>query len=533
MEGTTGYEFAALVNPLLVDPDGQEPLSEFYRAFTGTTDRPAELEWACKRRVMERELQAELDALSYRFAELARREPQGRDLSRLALKRGIEAFVAAMPTYRTYVDVDGPSPDDRRVIAAAVHAAHNRERDLDSGVMAFIEAVALLDQRIGDRAAALDLALRLQQFTGPVMAKGLEDTALYRFNRLIALNDVGERPDRFAISIAEFHAANIARARALPHSMLASSSHDSKRGEDTRARIAALSGHAEAWIAAVPQWTEMLRLRGAPAIAPDDAYVFFQTLIGAWPGATSEAFADRVWGAMQKSLREARLRSDWVMPRGTYEAAVERYVRVALDADSANDFLAAFERFEATVGAHGAVNGLIAATLKLTLPGVPDIYQGAELWEQSLVDPDNRRPVDFALREELLGESQGQPPSELFGHWRDGAVKQALVARLLHLRRRRPALFARSSYEPIERDEFAAAGICAFVRRHDKATLLVAVRLYPWRTSRAALPRLEVSSASEWVDILTGQEGQILRALHPDLPIAVCFAEGATNPVSS
>ncbi len=253
------------LTPLLVDPQGCEPLSQFYREFTGTTDRPADIEWACKHRVMEHELQAELDALSYRFADLARRESATCDLSRHALKRGLHGLRCGHADLPDYMSMKMALP---RTTAGGNCGRTCRWRDgrdaaLADDVMSFIEAVILGDERIGDRRAALDLAMRLQQLTGPVMAKGLEDTALYRFNRLIALNDVGERPEPFQASIADFHAVIAARAAAQPHSMLATSSHDSKRGEDTRARIATISGHAEAWIAAVPEWAEMLRRAGS------------------------------------------------------------------------------------------------------------------------------------------------------------------------------------------------------------------------------------------------------------------------------
>jgi (1->4)-alpha-D-glucan 1-alpha-D-glucosylmutase len=517
VEGTTGYDFAALVNPLLVDPRGLEPLSRHYQAFSGVTESPASIEWDAKRGVMEQELAAELEALASRFAAYSRRHRMRGDISRLALKRGLEAFIAAMPIYRTYVDRSGPSTADRAVIATAIAAMRRHNPSIEDDLVALIEQVMLDD---GEETVAL--TMRLQQLTGPVMAKGLEDTALYRFNRLLSLNDVGERPEPFSESTAAFHAKNLERAASFPHTILATSSHDSKRGEDTRARIAALSGHADAWIAATSQWVEMIRHQSAPEIAPDDAYVFFQTLLGAWPGTLEPALADRVVEAMRKSLREARLRSDWANPAEAYEASVERYIRVALADEPSNAFIEAFREFEAVIGRDGAVNGLIELTLKLTVPGVPDTYQGAELWEQSLVDPDNRRPIDFNLRMGLLQSSVAESIGQLAAHWRDGTVKQRLLATLLSLRRERPTLWAEGSYDPISNEGFEDNGVCAFTRRNGDDVLLVAVRLYPGREERrdVSIPYLGFGPNPAWWDVISGQPVQT-PAWDPRLPMAV------------
>ncbi len=322
----------------------------------------------------------------------------------------------------------------------------------------------------------LDAAMRIQQFTGPVMAKGLEDTALYRYNRHIALSDVGSHPDRFTTSIAAFHDFNAARARTMPNGMLATSSHDTKRSEDARARIAALGRHAEAWSAAVGQWQSTLVAEGAPPIAPNDAYHFFQLLVGSWPTtlegtdcAGIAAFRDRLDAAMLKSVREARMHTNWIVPRSDYEQQVSRFVATAL---GSRRFVDAVLAFEAQVARDGARNGLIVTVLKATSPGIPDIYQGAEFWEQSMVDPDNRRPVDFAAR--IAALDNPARPGDVADGWRTGAIKQRVLADLLALRARHPDLFARGSYEPLPQ---ATAGTLAFLRRHDGVALLVAVQL--------------------------------------------------------
>lgn len=525
VDGTTGYEFAALVNPLLVDPEGEARLSGFYHELTGSEARPTDIEWRSKGEVMETDLAAELDALSWKLAGLAGQQLTARDLTRLALKRGLRAFIAGMPVYRTYIDAAGARGVDREIIAAAMEAARRREPNLDDDVLAFIRMVLLAPEATADREQAVNIALRVQQFSGPVMAKGLEDTALYRFNRLIAVNDVGERPEPFSLPVEAFHAATAERARIAPHSMLGTSSHDSKRGEDARARIGALSGHADAWTAAVPRWLQLLHDRGAPAIAADDAYLFFQLLLGAWTGSTTTAFADRLVAAMQKSIREAAVRTNWIAPDSEYEANVEALVRMALTDASYNEFLADFSLFEAALARHGALAGLLETTLKLTVPGVPDIYQGAEFWEQSLVDPDNRRPVDFEVRQKTLESSVGQPVEALLPHWRDGAVKQALIARLLAYRTAHAALFDAGSYEPIRDPAWDTEGICAFWRRHGNERLLVAVRLYPWRAKTSADRPLRFGSldVTDLVDVLAPARGAAGDALGfpGDLPIVV------------
>lgn len=487
--GTTGYEFASLVTPFLIDPVGEAPIDAFYRRFTGMTEPFAETERQSKLSVMAHELAAELTALAARLKRLADRLRPDGDLTRHALQQALASAVSSLGVYRTYLGPDGASPADAAVFADAFAAAGGHDRDLPERSVAFVEAV-MTGAIAGPEAQ--NLARRIQQFTGPVMAKGLEDTALYRANRLVSLNDVGERPSRFSVSVEEFHAAMVERRATQPHALLASSTHDSKRGEDARHRIGALSGHAAEWIVAVPQWLALIEARGAPPIAPDDAYVFFQLLIGAWPGPD---LIERLQGAMEKSLREARRRSSWAAPNAAYEARVAAFIRTALAPTEDNAFLAAASPFLARLAHAGAVNGLIATVLKLTVPGVPDIYQGAERWAQSLVDPDNRRPVDFAPR---LAQGADAPDWENpLADWTDGALKQALIQRLLAVRRIRPALFVDGEYLPVRTGE--SDRLLAFERRHGEDRLVVALCRFPWRgppTETVALP------GGDWFDVV-------------------------------
>lgn len=490
VDGTTGYEFAALVTPFLTDPQAERPLDGFYRQFTGVTEAPGEIERASKLRVMDHELAAELNSLAFRLKALADAARPGHDLTRYALRRTLRSVVASLGIYRTYFDAGGLSEADATRLRTAFADARRRDPDLARRAFDFVESI-MTGGLAGE--AAYDLALRIQQFTGPVMAKGLEDTALYRANRLISLNDVGERPDRFSVTIEAFHAAVADRLRTQPQGLLGSSTHDSKRGEDARHRIGAISGHAAEWIVAVPQWVELIEARGAPAIARDDAYVFFQLLVGAWPGPD---LTERLSGAMQKSLREARLRSSWAAPDAAHEAKVDAFLRLALEPNADNAFLDSFRDFAARPCHDGAVNGLIATVLKLTVPGVPDIYQGAERWNLMLVDPDNRRPIDFAAAQ--TQEAAGRPFDSLLGDWEDGAVKQALIQKLLGLRRARPALFARGDYIPITVPD--SARLLAFERRHGEDRLFVAIRRFPWRGEAGEM----AAPAGSWHDAVGG-----------------------------
>jgi (1->4)-alpha-D-glucan 1-alpha-D-glucosylmutase len=508
VEGTTGYEFASVVTRLLTDPAGETKLTKAYETFTGQTSRLQDIERDAKRAIMDFEMAAELDALSNRLRTLAATDAKTADLTRNAIRSGLREVIACLPVYRTYLDGGGLDDEDRRVVAVAVAEAREAVPAIDPAVFDFLNDIMvgeLCKKHPGyDQKAAVDVARRIQQYSGPVMAKGLEDTALYRYNRLIALSDVGEKPDRFSTSVAAFHDANRQRLRDHPHGMLASSSHDTKRGEDVRARLAALSGYVDGWTGLVEKLSEQLREAGAPDIDANDRYYFFQTLFGAWPtnitaksAATElDAFHRRLDAAMLKSVREARLRTNWSVPRSDYEEEVSSFIATAFQN---GEVLKSLEQFERLIGTAGAQNGLIEVVLKLTVPGVPDIYQGAEFWEQSMVDPDNRRSVDFSLRE--LSIATEPVWAELFATWRDGRIKQHVIARLLGLRRRLPAVFDYGSYEPIGMGDH----ICAFERRHGTDRVLVAVRLSPWSPESWDGPSLDAWSMVDFVDLMGGE----------------------------
>jgi len=384
-----------------------------------------------------------------------------------------------------------------------------------------------------DPGAVLDIAERFQQFTGPVMAKSLEDTAFYRHYRLAALNKVGGDPGHFGTEPAAFHAANAARVEHWPRTMLATGTHDNKRGEEVRARLAVLSELADDWSARVRRWaalneTHVAALADGPAPTPLDSCLRYQTLVGAWPVALLDAadleatlepladFAARVQAFMTKAGREAKLRTSWVLPDTAYEAGVAAFVARLLDPDANPTFLDDLASFARRVAWIGALNGLTQTVLKLTSPGVPDIYQGAELWDLSLVDPDNRRPVDFAHRARLLAELPERSAltpeavAGLLADWPDGRIKLHVLHRLLTLRQRWPAVLREGAYEPLETTGPEASRVVAFRRAMDGREVVVAVgrllaALYDGRTDGDwGGTTVRLPSGGAFVDALTG-----------------------------
>jgi (1->4)-alpha-D-glucan 1-alpha-D-glucosylmutase len=547
VDGTTGYEFANLVLGLLIDPAGEEGFTRLYTDFTGERSTFAEVVRESKLRIMRNEMASELNVLAREAARVAHQQPKTADFTHNVLRRVIREVVACFPVYRTYLDADGtPTNEDRRDLNWAMKLARVNESEVDRSVFDFVckllsgELVA--QGRSGfSRQAVLRCAMKLQQYSGPVMAKGLEDTAFYRYNRFVALNEVGGHPDQFGITISNFHKANVQRAKRWPNSMLTTSTHDTKRGEDTRARLAVLSEMPDEWRKQTNVWSRLLRARRGDieATAPpdrNDEYLFYQLLVGTWPVDADELqqYPERLKGAVTKSMREAKVHSTWASPNSVYEDAVLAFVDGALDPEASKTFLAAFLPFQERVARLGVHNSLVQTTLKLTAPGVPDIYQGADLWDLSLVDPDNRRPVDYGRRERLLEESAGTPMQELLKQWQDGAVKLQLTSKILAFRAAEPELFARGEYEPVQATGPKADLICAFVRRCGDRSALVITSRFParlgadpdWCGTTISLP--QPLAGRTWRNILTGAVPQQIEEAGPALdgmPVAVFTQE--------
>ncbi|WP_142848068.1 malto-oligosyltrehalose synthase [Telmatospirillum sp. J64-1] len=556
IDGTTGYDFANLVGGLLVDPAGEEPLSRFYADFTGQDRDFADIVRDCKIRIMENEMASELNVLARDAARIARSNRKSCDFTNHILHTALKEIIARFPVYRTYIDGSDPDEADRRDLDWAITQARREENAADASAFDFLQALLTTDlvrePRSGySRHAVVRLAMKVQQYSGPVMAKGLEDTAFYRYNRLVSLNEVGGHPDHFGVSVAAFHAANAERLKRWPHNMLGSSTHDTKRGEDTRARINVLSEMPEEWERQVSTWSRLLRARrgDVEGTAPpdrNDEYLFYQLLLGAWPAELTgsgtpspeamEDFGKRIEGAMMKSMREAKLHSNWAAPNMAYEEAMYGFIRDALDVSRHNAFLEAFLPFQERVAQLGVTNSLTQTLLKLTVPGVPDIYQGAELWDLSLVDPDNRRPVDYRKRIDMLERIGTSPLPDLLAHWQDGAAKLGMILRTLDLRRRHPDLFAQGSYHPIEASGAKADHACAFLRQTESAAMLVATTRLPvgleaqgWGETTLPLPE---GHGGSWHNLFTGEtvtaSGESLRAeaLFGGFPVALLVPAG-------
>lgn len=516
--GTTGYDFIREVGGLFVDPAGEAALLRAYRRFTGRYESFDAVLYAGKRRITEVNLASEAGVLVGEFHALSHSHWRSRDFTLNGMRAALEEVIAAFPVYRTYVNAAGAGAEDRRYIDWAVAQAKKRWPGIDTSIFDFIHGVLTLDlTRRGSgysRATVRELAMRFQQLTGPVMAKGAEDTALYRYVPLLALNEVGGDPRRFGVSVAAFHRLAEARAKRWPFGMLASGTHDTKRGEDARARLALLSEVPREWGRHVALWARLNRFRrgeveGEPAPDRNDEYFFYQTVFGAWPvdlGAEDAAglarFAERVQVTMTKAVREAKERSSWSNPNAEYEAVLGRFVAGALDGSKPNPFLADMHGFLASLARPGAINSLAQTLIKLAAPGVPDTYQGGELWDFSMVDPDNRRAVDWSARRRILDELNErfanrevdrQAFAEMAAHWRDGREKLFLTWRALGLRAAAPQLFAGGAYLPLETSGRHADCLCAFARVADRQ---IAVAVVP----RLVMPLLREGGAIDWAD---------------------------------
>jgi len=483
--GTTGYDFLNRVGGVFVDPAGEEPLSEAYTAFTGETVDYDEVVYEKKHLVMAEVLSSEINRLTNLAIDVCEHHRRYRDYTRHELHETLREFIAAFPVYRAYV-VPGapPSPDDVAHVEEAVKLARSRRPDLDGELFDFFADI-LLGRHRG--AAEDELLTRFQQVTGPVMAKGVEDTTFYTYNRLTALNEVGGNPGRFGVSPEEFHAGNDHVARHWAGTLLATSTHDTKRSEDTRARTALLSEIPTSFAGAVAEWSRLNdRHRADPSLPDRNAeWLLYQTLVGAWP-----LSAERALTYMEKASKEAKEHTSWVDPDPVYDEALRHFVEGVLADD---EFTALLEAFVAPLVGPGRVNSLAQTVLKLTSPGVPDIYQGCELWDHSLVDPDNRRPVDFAVREQLLAEAEAAagPPDVWPARADSGLPKLFLTHRALHLRSRRPEFFrVGSGYRPLAATGSKAAHALAFARS--------AANGEPGVVTVA--PRLVLGLAGDWGD---------------------------------
>ncbi len=501
VHGTTGYDFARLVSGVLVDGAGEEGINAAYEAFVGSRDHYEDLLYECKALIMHTILGSEIHVLGRALERIAERDRRTRDLTLSAQATALFEIVACFPVYRTYVTAEGVSAADRAAIDAACAEAKRRNPLVEPSAVDFIGGLlrgeGLEGRTAAERGEILEFVAAFQQYTGPVMAKGLEDTLFYRYNRMVSLNEVGGDPSQFAVSRRAFHAANEERLRRYPYALLATSTHDSKRSEDLRARLSVLSEIPAAWRER-GQWLKARHAafkggaKGVPSAR--DEYLFYQTLIGLWPLVrTPRAWADvreRLKDYMRKAAREAKGETSWVKPVPAYEEALAAFVDAVTDLKKNGETLALLAAFIAPIARVGLWTALSQAALKLTVPGVPDLYQGTELWDFHLVDPDNRQAVDYAKSARILSEVAQFDAQDTAGctalldawlsHPEDGRVKMHLTRRLLHLRRAHPGLFAKGRYVPVHAEGPKARHVLAFARSDGDTTALVIVPRHYW-----------------------------------------------------
>lgn len=540
VHGTTGYDFLNLVNGLFVDPQGQQRLQEYYARCTGRTQLFADVAYESRKLILDVSMSSELHVLARRLERIAEQHRWSRDFTLFSLQEALRDVIACFPVYRTYIRPLHTVVDaEARVhITRAMSLAKLRNPAMSESSFDFIAAVLLLDDPTGltasQRVERRDFVLRFQQLTGPVMAKGLEDTAFYRTYPLASLNEVGSSPESVGTPVEAFHQRNMQRLAQWPSSLLATATHDTKRSEDVRARISVLSEIPDEWERAVQRWQAWNRAhkRTIDDIEAPDAneeYLLYQTLVGTWPltpldEPTRARFIERIVQYMEKALKEAKVHTSWINPHEAYDQAVRTFVQRILTPGPGNRFLADCERFQARIAPLGLLNALSQLLLKITAPGVPDIYQGTELWDDSLVDPDNRRPVDFPTRSACLAalqqrEAAGLLPlvQELLAQWWDGRIKLYVMYKALHWRRNSVDLFRHGTYIPLPCTGARRQHIVAFARHREHSWALIVVpRLLARLSSRRLLPMgrqawgrsaliLPAEAPRIWRNVLTGE----------------------------
>jgi (1->4)-alpha-D-glucan 1-alpha-D-glucosylmutase len=533
LHGTTGYDFANQVAGVFVDSAVEATMTRAFHRFIGHTMHFGHLVYAKKRLVMRLALANEVEVLGNMLDRLSEKNRWFRDFTFEALARAVRETIACFPVYRTYLAPGQPvSDDDRQVIERAIASAKRRNPAMEESIFNFLRDILLfrfpenLDTQA--REEHMQFVLKFQQFTGPIMAKGLEDTVFYIYNRLAALNEVGGEPQQFGLSVDAFHQRNLDRHRHWPATLLATSTHDTKRSEDVRARMLAISEIPELWRRSLQRWRTVNRRWKKDVIeseAPDanEEYLLYQTLLGTWPITSNgkplenvgTEYIERIQAYMTKALNEAKLNTSWIQPNEEWLTATREFVAKILDAGPKNKFLPTFLPVAEEIARLGAINSLAQILLKLTSPGVPDIYQGNEVWNYSLVDPDNRRPVDYKARSEMLSCLSSKTPEALLQGWPDGRIKMFLTQRALHFRNEHVGLFRSGKYVPLRATGAFADCCISFARQLDRSWIIVIVpRLssrigFPpigdrWGDTAVELPEdLSLESARE---IFTGRE---------------------------
>ncbi len=542
VDGTTGYEWLNAISRVLVNESGLNDLDETWRQVSNIAPNFPPVLREAKQRVLETLLVSEFTVLWRLLSRIAAGHYTTRDFSADSLRQALELYILNFPVYRTYLTASEPSPADRVLIDTTIAKARRDWFGADDGIFDFLRDCLTMDlvrgtRGLHSRPRVRRFALKMQQFTGPMMAKSLEDTAFYRYHRLLALNEVGGEPAASALSLDDFHAQQRERAAQWPHGLTATATHDTKRGEDARTRILAIAEMPGEWSAAVSQWKMLNALhvvtdgvRRAPSAAAE--YMLYQTLIGVWPpNGTDASLVERVQAFALKAAREAKLETSWLNPDPFYEDGLRTFIARILDPAASGEFLDKFATFARRTALIGALNSLSQLTLKATLPGVPDFYQGTEFWDLSMVDPDNRRPVDFAVRQAAMQMPLALDSESLAGNWTDGHIKLAWTRHLIALRAADPDLWTNGDYVPLEVTGPHREHVIAFARRHGtKAAIVAAGRWFAPFTDQGrrwfAPDRIDATvMIGGYRAGQSGDAGLPVRALWKDRPAAVVAAD--------
>jgi (1->4)-alpha-D-glucan 1-alpha-D-glucosylmutase len=549
VHGTTGYEWLNAITQVLLDDSGLDPLDEVWRQISNMSPRLEPVLKDAKRRVLETLLTSEFTVLTRLLARIAGGHYSTRDYSADSLRQALELYVLHFPVYRTYLTSAGAAAHDHALITAVIEKARADWFAADEGIFDFLRDTLTMDlikpgRPLRSEPRVRRFALKVQQFTGPLMAKSLEDTAFYRYHRLLALNEVGGDPAARAMSVDAFHETMQVRAGEWPHGMTATATHDTKRGEDARARLMALAEIPGEWASAVARW----KILNAPHLVIDGKvrapsatfeYMLYQALLGAWPpGPHDDAFAERMQAYALKAAREGKQETSWLNPNQAYEAGLQTFLTRILDRSISAEFLNSMGTLAQRISLLGALNSLSQITLKSMMPGVPDFYQGTEFWDLSLVDPDNRRPVNFAERAAVLAEIETPDWADLTQNWRGGHVKLAWTRHLLKLRTELAGVFAHGDYQPLAVSGPHRDHVIAFARRRGRDAAIVAVTksLAAFSQGGRVWPDAEAFDGTLSLDgySVDGVERAKLplSSLFRDLPVAALRArfEGALKP---
>lgn len=546
VQGTTGYDFMNVVNEVFIDKASEKMIDRFYVSFTGQTSSYRNFVSDKKKLFMGQHMAGDIDNLALLLKQIISGDRYGRDMTMYALRRAIVEIMAQFPVYRAYMGEGGYNEEDKIHIKEAIALAENKNPGLINE-LDFISKILLLeipaDMSGSKKEDYYRFTKKFQQFSGALMAKGAEDTTFYIYNRFISLNEVGGDPSVFGISLKEFHELMMERQKNWPFTMNASSTHDTKRGEDIRARLNVLSEIPRQWLQKVTLWSRLTRnrkkmIQGLQAPDRNDEFFIYQTLIGAYPFEDDqrEPFIGRMKEYVIKSLRESKRHTNWIKQDVHYEEACTHFIDEILKQDDKNEFLNSFLVFQKQIASDGIINSLAQTMLKMTTPGIPDFYQGCELWDLSLVDPDNRRPVDFQQRMNFLEEINNKNGLDFIKALKenptDGKIKLFLVSKVLEIRQKYPDLFLRGEYLPLEIAGEMSKYVIAFGRRAGPLWAIIIVprfqrqfsqEQHEWKDIFLSLPE---DAPSEWSNVLTQQNLSVkkslsLKAVFHDFPVTL------------